>query len=786
MKNFFFFLLGIISSFSISAQTLSGYITDKGSGEGLPNATVFDPVQNIGVTSNIYGFFSIDLVDSSSSLIISYVGYSPQTLDLSTIEITDDPIKILLAESSQDLESVTVTAQRSIVEQTQMSMVEVPIADIKQIPALMGEVDVIKALQLLPGVQSGSEGTSGLYVRGGGPDQNLILLDGVPVYNASHLFGFFSVFNADAIKSVRLTKGGFPARFGGRLSSVLEIDLKEGNLNEYHGDVSIGLLSSKVTVEGPIKKDVASFMVSARRTYIDALIQPFLLSNDVRAGYFFQDINIKGNVILSPKDRLYVSLYTGKDKFYSRYKERNQGSSNFSKAGLDWGNITSSVRWNHQFTSKIFGNLTATFTDYTFDINLENEVDGPGTDNDSYFKAQYISRIRDYGLKYDLDWNLNNNHLIRLGGQIVHHRFQPGAIEFDVKDQTTDLDSIIEINEPIQSLDLALYIEDDWRVSSRLKLNPGLRLTSYFVNDIQYTALEPRFNSNFAITDRISFKASYAYMRQYLHLLTNSGLGLPTDLWVSATENVPPQTSNQVATGFAFDLLQGKLEFSVEGYYKTMDGLIEYLPGSGFASNADWQSKIASGGSGISKGIELFLQKKNGNTTGWIGYTLSKTTRQFDNKEINNGNEYPYKYDRRHDISIVLNQKINDRVDIGATWVYGTGNALTITNGSLQNPFQIDDNGIPTYQQYSYDDFGERNSYRVPAYHRFDIGVNFRKKKPRGIRTWNISVYNAYSRQNVFYVEPRYAFPNNADPVLELYGYSLFPIIPSFTWSFKF
>ncbi len=547
-----------------------------------------------------------------------------------------------------------------------MSTIKIPIKQITKIPALLGEVDVLKAVQLLPGVQSGTEGASGLYVRGGGPDQNLVLLDGTPVYNVSHLFGFFSIFNADAIKNVELIKGGFPARYGGRLSSVLEINMKEGNLKEYKGEATIGLIASKFTFEGPIKKDRSSFIVSARRTYIDILMQPFIRSQsgeqDVSTGYYFYDLNGKINYKLNEKNWWYLSIYNGDDKFYYknkpysylydgvRYEEE-------SKANIGWGNITGALRWNHQFNDKLFSNVTTTYSRYKFLIS-DYEAQSETTDSthtQTINSLAYFSGIYDWNGKIDFDYIPSPNHYFRFGANGIYHTFQPGATNFTYSSQTTNIDSTIG-NKNIYASEFAIYAEDDWKISNHIKANIGLHLSGFLVNEKFYYSAEPRFSARYLFKNDWSIKTSFATMQQYIHLLTNSNIGLPTDLWVPAIDSVLPQKSQQVAFGVA-KTLGKKYLFSVEGYYKWMENLITYKEGANFINTSDnWENKIETG-KGWSYGAELFLQKKTGKLTGWIGYTISWTFRQFEN--LNFGEPFPYKYDRRHDVSIVTSYKIN-------------------------------------------------------------------------------------------------------------------------------
>ena len=758
-----FFLLSSIV-LSQNYYTISGYIEDASSGESLIGVNVYSKSLSVGTTTNNFGFYSLTVPEGEFDINFSFIGYSDYTKNLSIK--TDLELNTRLVLSSEIIKEVILTDQISNVEQTQTSVISVPVIQIKSMPALLGEIDVLKSIQLLPGVQSGSEGSSGFYVRGGGPDQNLILLDGVPVYNASHLFGFFSVFNIDAIKNVKLTKGGFPARFGGRLSSVLEIDMKEGNMKEFKGEGSIGLISSKLALEGPIVKDKASFMISGRRTYADLLLNLFQPSPDATGGYYFYDLNAKLNYKISNRDRIYLSGYFGDDIFGLNFNESGDDEFIF---GLGWGNKTTAFRWNHVFNNKLFSNTTLTYSRYSFDI------DQGFSSSDSNFEFSYISGLRDFGAKIDFEYSLNPNHSFKFGYSHTYHDFFPGELSLDFNYDETDIDTVFQFSDDLQAHDLFLYVEDEIKVNERLKMNLGTHLALFSIKDSTYLKLQPRFSARYLINEKWSLKASYAEMQQNLHLLTNSSVGLPTDIWVPATDSVKPQQSKQFALSINTNFLDGILEASIEGYYKKMDDLVSYKEGSSFWDAQSWESSVETGGEGKSYGLELFFQKKKGKTTGWIGYTLSWTYRRFNN--INFGDWYSYKYDRRHDISIVLSHKFSDKIDIGATWVYGTGNAITFPQATYWS--------YPSGPQGQYiqtlDYYGERNSTRMNPYHRFDLGVNFHKQKKNYERTISLSIYNLYNRKNPFFVyldeEPDQTVARQV---------SLFPIIPTLTYNIRF
>jgi len=768
-------LLACIGLRAQTSYTLSGYVEDAQSLERIIGVNLYLEGTTVGTTTNTFGFYSLSLPPGEYDLVVSFIGY--QTIR-KKILVKNENIKLdfQLEEESSTLDEITVTAEEMQVERAQMSQVQLSVSEIKKIPAFLGEVDIIRVIQLLPGVQSGNEGTTGFYVRGGSPDQNLILLDGVPVYNASHLFGFFSVFNADAIKNVNLTKGGFPARFGGRLSSVLEIDMKEGNMREFHGEGSLGLISSKLTLEGPIWKDKTSFIVSGRRTYYDILASPFIPEGQ-DFGYYFADLNAKINHNFSRNDRLYLSYYNGIDDFSFREEYKDDpffgGGEGYDESGLDWGNHTGALRWNHLFNDKLFSNLTATFSQYRFSIGFESYYEEGNEVSSNGF--EYFSLIRDYGLRYDLEYALDNSHQLRFGASYTNHTFRPGVAQIEETFDGASIDSILDLSQKVLANDFFVYVEDDWKLGARWRVNYGLHYSAYLTNDDAfYHNLQPRVSARYLVNDQLSIKASYAMMNQYVHLLSNSGIGLPTDLWVSSTAKVKPQRSQQVALGATSSLWGNRFELSAETYYKTMHNLIEYKEGASFIANTDWQNTVETDGEGQAYGLELLFRKKKGKTTGWIGYTLAWTNRRFGN--LNDGNWFPYRYDRRNDISVVINHQFSEKFDLGLTWIYGTGNSFTAPVAQ----FQLGGGGFD-YPR-TYDRFSDRNALRMPAYHRLDIGFNWHKKTKWGERTWNISVYNAYSRQNPFflYLNQNYLGQRRINQV------SLFPIIPSISYQFKF
>lgn len=781
MQKLLFLFLCLFTTLNGLAQkvTLSGYVSDAKTGERLIAATVYLPALQIGTRTNNYGFFSITLDKQSEprELVVSYLGYSNSK---DTLMLDQSMSRDIRLKSTKELKEVVVKSSRTekIHESTQMSAMSIPIETIKKLPAFMGEVDILKSLQLLPGIQAGGEGQNGLYVRGGGPDQNLILLDGVPVYNASHLFGFFSVFNADAVSSVEVYKGGFPARYGGRLSSVIDIRMKEGTKSGgIHGNVGIGLISSRLMLEGPFgkKNKKGSWMISGRRTYIDLITTPIIKAasdGQGTGGYYFWDVNAKANYKLGPRDHIYLSAYTGKDKFYAKGFENKKET---FRADINWGNLTALLRWNHEFNNKLFGNLSATYTRYQFEVFSKLSSNFGGTT--SSFSALYKSGIYDVALKYDLDFIPSPRHYIKAGISGTYHQFKPGAVTLKNSDlPEANIDTAFNVSK-VPEFDI--YVEDDIELSKKLKANIGVHASAFVTASQFYPSIQPRVSARYLLHPEWSIKASFSTMAQFIHLLTNNGIGLPTDLWVPVTDKIKPMQSLQGAVGIAHTW-RDQYEFSLEGYYKQMKNIIEYKDGSSFLNtNQSWEDKVEMG-KGWSYGAEAFIQKKTGRLTGLMGYTLSWTNRQF--PTINFGKTFPYKYDRRHDFKIAAVYKLSKRVEVSGDWVYGTGNAISMPlykypAAPINDMYQGFWGGNTIYH------YGERNNFRMNAYHRLDLGVNFVKTTKRGYeRTWNISVYNAYSRKNPYFI-----YPTTDDQGNDIFKQvSLFPVLPSFSYNLKF
>ena len=763
--------------------SISGYITEAGSNEPMVGASVYIPRLKTGTVSNGFGYYSLTIPGDSVTLYFSYVGYEVQSIHFSS---PASEVRNVSLKEGKTLNEVTIIGRIDTMPKTaesvQMSQISIKPSDVKSIPALLGEKDVIKVLQLMPGVQKGSEGSAGLYVRGGGPDQNLILLDDAPVYNAFHLFGFFSLFNGDALKTIELTKGGFPARFGGRLSSVLEMRMKEGNQQKIKGEGGVGLIASRFTLEGPIWKNKTSFLVSGRRSYLDVLAAPFQ-NSDSKAKFYLFDLNAKINHTFSNSDKLYLSGYFGRDLF--GFVERQSVFGEKEEAGLFWGNATATLRWNHVFNPRLFLNTSLIYSRYRF--NIYNESNRPG----SNFSLKYYSGIEDFSAKADLDYYASTSHQIKFGGAAIYHIFTPSAIV--LKDASAG-EFKNEVKE-YGSMESAVYVEDLFRVNENLTLNPGVRATSFYSDGVTRFRLEPRFSSRYKLKSDLAIKASFADMNQYIHLLSNTGIGLPTDLWIPSSPNIGPQRSQQIALGLAKDIAKYDLTFSLEGYYKRMNQIINYKDGASFfdveSSNNitktyAWEDQIVKG-KGWSYGLEALLQKHVGKFTGWVGYTLSWTQLQF--PDLNDGKKFFARYDRRHDISVVGMYKFSERFSMSATWVYGTGNAITLPVSSYQLPqFQPNPNPASRFLDgfNNAQEFTNRNAYRMAPYHRLDVALQWHNKSKWGEATWELSVYNMYNRKNPFFYYVGSSTGMNGQQVNSLKQITLFPLIPSLSYNFKF
>ena len=798
------------------SHTISGYVTDGKSQETLIGASVYEASTMKGTVTNNFGYYTLKLGEGQVKMKASFVGFAPYE---AVFNLKNDTIINIALSQSNQLDEVTVTARamENNVKGAQMSTIELPVTQLKKVPALFGETDVIKALQLLPGVQSGTEGSAGMYVRGGGPDENLILLDGVPLYNVNHAAGFFSAFNSDAIKNVTLYKGNFPARFGGRLSSVVDVHMKDGDMHEYHANLSLGLIASKVNVEGPIVKGKTSFNLSFRRTYYDLITAPlanYLVKletatgkNSAWAGYYFYDFNLKLNHKFSDKDRLFLSIYSGDDKVYARMKYKGEyetdygTSSDLEKLNLDWkwGNRIAALRWNHVIQPNLFMNVTGAYTQYRHSMGAGYSTESIRPQS-SYTESMDLgvhSGIYDISAKADFDYKPFENHDVKFGANLTHHTYSPTTTAIHLKEtenqQTGFVFDSVTDDARIRALETDLYIEDNWDISNFFKLNAGLHYSTFTVDKKTYHSLQPRLSARALVTENFSLKAGYAYMSQYIHLLSSNAISLPTDLWVPVTGNIVPMNAHQVAVGAFYDW-KG-FEFSVEGYYKKMNNVMEYKDGASFFSldQTDWQDKVVMG-DGWSYGIELFAQKQVGKFTGWVGYTWSHTNRLFDRpgQELNFGKVFPAKYDRRHDLNIVLMYEFNKRVDVGATWIYSSGNCATLP---LQGYHGVDLYSSPYFGYYqgqptTINHVESRNNYRFNSYQRLDLVANFHKQKKHCERIFSINIYNVLCHNNPFVVYPRDVEVYDPSTGATHYRKSLrqiciFPIIPTLSWQYK-
>ena len=775
---------------NLSAQTLtiSGYVTDGSTGEVLIGTNVYELNLQIGTTTNNYGFFSLALPTAAAMVRFSYQGYATQTMTFQgsieeLLQIELEPIVFVL-----DSLEVTASQDDRLEEQVQMSSLGVSMADVQTLPSLLGEPDLLKTFQLMPGVSSGAEGSSGLYVRGGTPDQTLILMDGATVYNAGHLFGFMSTFNTEAINNATLLKGGFPARYGGRLASVLDMTMREGNRKSFMGGATVGLLASQAMVEGPIREDQSSYIVSARRTYLDAInwgIQKIRQSDYVQ-GYFFHDINAKANFDLSRRDRLFVSTYAGEDKGYETSKDAVDGY----RFEIGWRNITSTLRWNRVVNSRMFANTMLLYsqfraqvfdqTDYSdfpeFIFTDDGEVtEVPGDAGKTVRSSRYSSGIQDVGIKTDIEYQAHPHHYVRFGGMATHHFFRPSTQKHREFNEKLGIDTSSSRTLNRVAYEWSVYLEDEFSFADRFKGNAGVHVSGYHVDGVFYSSVQPRISTLFLLPRRWALKASFAQMQQYIQQLSNSGAGLPTDLWLPSTSLVRPQKAWQVAVGIARTIESHDLDVSIETYYKDMDGLIEYKEGSNFVgSSSDWESTVTAG-RGWAYGAEFFVHRKRGTVTGWVGYTLSWSKRRV--AELNGGEVYPHEYDRRHDFSLAVMYDLGRR-KISATWVYSTGRSVTL------NPSQYRDRGILI------DVYAQRNNYRLPAYHKLDLAFHFPPRKTSKSEL-SVSLYNAYNRQNVFYLltrnslilDPQTGFYNERRTFKKV---TWFPILPSVSYRFQF
>ena len=756
----------------ISAQnfTVSGTLKDASNGEDLIGATVIVKEKpGTGAAANTYGFYSLTLPKGEYTLLFRYIGLE----DLEQKITIDRDLRLdkeLASGAGFTIREVVVKSgkENKNVSKNEMSVIKFDPKDIENIPVIFGEKDIIKTLQLTPGVKSAGDGNAGFYVRGGATDQNLILLDEAPVYNASHLLGFFSVFNSDALKDVTLYKGTIPAEFGGRSSSVLDIKMKDGNNKKFNASGGIGVISSRLTLEGPIQKDEGSFIISARRTYADLFAKLWKNENIRDTKLYFYDLNAKANYRLSEKDRLFLSGYFGRDVL------------NLSGFGLDWGNYTGTLRWNHLFSDRLFSNTSAIFSNYDYQFGIG--VTG--------FDFRVKAAIVDVNLKQDFTFFPNADNTIKFGLNFINHTFQPTSL--DAGEFSSFKDSKTAQRYAYEG---GAYAQNDWKISDRFGLQYGVRYSFFDYHgegeaytfdekgiktsekfykkgeSIQfYGGLEPRFGLKFQMDESSSIKGGASRNIQFMHLLNNTTTASPTDLWVPSSNNVKPQIVDQVSLGYFRNFSDNMFEASIETYYKSLQNQIDYRNGADLTFNAEYEGALTYG-KGIAYGAEFYLKKNKGRLTGWIGYTLARSLRKFET--INKGDFYPAKQDRIHDLSIVTIYKLRKKLTVSATWVFYTGDAATFPSGKyivsgIQTPY-----------------YTERNGYRFPDYHRLDLGVTLLGKQHKTFESsWNFSVFNAYARQNAYSI----TFRENKDnrSITEAVQTSLFSIIPAVTYNFKF
>ena len=765
-------ILLLVIPFSVFAQkkfTVSGYVESASDMERLTGATVVAG-PGLGVATNNYGFYSLTLPAGAYRLTCRFVGYKTQTKQ---IDLKNDTILNFLLATGIELEEIEVKANRTdeaVSQLSSLSFLNPGMEEIDRMPVILGERDVLKTLQFQPGIKSARENSAGFNVRGGSNDQNLILLDGVPVYNVNHLFGFFSVFNSDAIKDVSMYKGGIPARYGGRLSSVLDISMKEGNMKEPHGIFSISPVSARMTYEAPLKKDTAAFIVSLRRTLLD--IPMFLyqsaIERDGNYGYYFYDFNAKTNWIINNRNRVYLSFYSGKD---SQYNNDNRDGTN-SKFRYNWGNFTSVLRWNHIFSPKLFFNISAYYSQYQLN-NLGSSGSG---EQKVVFRA--TSDMQDLTLKADFDWYLSPTYTIRFGGKASRMEFAPNIVQM----KGTDTDILLNEEQKNNSSHFEYFAENNLK-AGKFNLNLGIRRSTYITGEKTYNHFEPRASIKFRSHTGFSANASYTQMTQFIHLLSNSSLGMPTDLWVASTDEVKPQESEQVSAGIEQRL--SNYVFGFETYYKWMRDVIRFEEGAVFLSSQDtkWNENI-SVGRGRAYGTEFMAKKVHGKLTGMLSYTLAWSERQF--SEVNLGRWFPHKYDRRHDVSLLgeyrlfKNEYREKSISFGFT--LQSGNNLSMPDVEYEGIYlpggSENSRGVPDWQQAK-QSFDNPNNLKMPVFHHLDLGYNTKRKKSDGKTfTWSFSVYNVYNRMN-----PWYYYKNPSGQVKQV---SIFPVIPSVGFKYTF
>jgi hypothetical protein len=772
--------LGLINiASSQSTISISGYLKDSLTGERLIGANIYDPISLKGTSSNSFGYYVLKLNKQGIiKLQYSYVGYKPHQISFNT---NGDTIISVSLVSNNSLDQVIVKGEKSREELTEISKITLLPAQVKKLPSFTGEPDLLKVCQLMPGINQGTEGTSGLYVRGGSPDQNLFLLDDVPLYNVMHLGGLYSVFDPSALKSVDLYKGGFPARYGGRISSIIDIRNNDGNIKQYNSEIGLSLLLSKLFIEGPLKKGKASFLFSIRRSNLDLytfLFNKVLSGSSDNIAYYFYDVNLKLNYIINDRNRVFLAFYKGIDNFYHKYNE-SQYTSGFDYkgySGIKWGNTALSSRWQHIFANQVTNNLTVASTFYKYEnknnFKAFNKEQNLGSSSD----FNLTSNIQDIIIKSDLQIPTTTND-IKLGIEGACHTFNPSAIHYSYSTSDTLVTNPTNENE-IEAYSGAIYAERIFNLTEKISTNIGFRFNFFQTESTSFLSPESRFILNYRFLPSWALKASYCNMSQNIHLLTNSGAGLPSDLWVPSTKQAHPEKSNQFTLGLTHTTLNN-YNLSIEAYYKTLTNLIEYKEGIlVYSSNESWEEKVEKNGKGYAEGIELMIEKQYGRLTGWLSYTLSKSERSFRN--IQDGAYFPFKYDQRHNFNIVISFAISEKLSASAVWQYHTGNGITLAQGKYEILTQNYFNNGKQYMEEVHI-YSKRNAYCMPAYHKLDLGLNYIKIKRRGTAIWNIGIFNAYNHQNAYFL-----FFKEKNGTTKLYQQSLFPIIFNFGYTFKF
>lgn len=786
-----FIFLSLICNSSLAQRkvSLSGFVTDAESGELLINATIVDTKNHTGVVSNNYGFYTMKIeANEEATVTCRYVGYQSQQKNIC---ISNDTIINFKLGECTELNEVVVKAGNSkrYNDQPMTGIIEMKAALAEKLPTILGEADLARMLQLMPGVQSGREGSGGLYVRGGTNDQNLILLDGMPVYNPNHIGGFISIFNPSSISYLKLYKGGFPARFGGRLSSILDVRMKNGNMQNKEGYISVGTLTSSFSYESPLRKDTSSIIIAGRRTVFDLFVSAYNYmdtNGKYNGGYNLWDLNFKYNRKINDKTRIYLSFYKGRDKIFNTANDKySQSDSVFRYKGnndISWGNTMASYRINKIYSGKIFANYTLGVSNFSYgivdDYKVKQQKELIRRD-----KTSFVSEITDFILSADYEYMISKKHSAQFGLQSSVHHFSPSNNKIEQTRNGVISNDTIWGAKKINVPEADLYVSDVYTISPKLSADIGIRYVVFFVGDKPIQKFEPRIVGNYQLNENISIKASYSSMSQFTHLISTSDQSFPSDFWLPSTKSILPEQSMQISLGafWAFKQKQ-EYEFSFDGYYKQLNNLVEIKGGISFIkSGADWENQILGNGQGRVWGAEFLFEKKTGKTTGWISYTLSKNTRKFDG--INEGNWFPFRYDRRHELSIVVCHEFSKHLNFSANWVFMTGEATTVAQYKYLIDMQKFYQGSDVYNNldevYYYNG---RNSFRTPIYHRLDFNFNFVRSFENKTRTWSLGLYNAYNHYNPYYL---YIGKNKAGET-KLFSFTFFPIMPSVSYSYKF